>query len=78
MHGMRAIQPAGAIVIVGRVRGFAIFSLIVGLALGHANPYNASDIVVQTFGRGPLIFIFGRARAGVCAFLLAPETGLRR
>ena len=38
-----------------RIVGVAVFSLILRLALGHANPYKASDIVVQTFGRGLLI-----------------------
>ena len=51
---MCAIEPHRGV----RIVGLAVFSLILRLALGHANPYKASDIVVQTFGRGLPILKF--------------------
>ena len=51
---MSAIQPHWGV----RIVGLTAFSLILRLALGHANPYKASDIVVQTFARGLPILKF--------------------
>jgi len=51
---MCAIEPHLRV----RIVWLAVFSLILWLALGHANPYKASDIIVQTFGRGLLIMKF--------------------
>ena len=73
-NSMCAIEPYRRI----RIVRLAVFSLILRLALGHANPYKASDIVVQTFGRGLGIFEFQGARAGDFTFLQAPGIGLRR
>ena len=51
---MSAVQPDRRV----RIVGFGVFSLILRLALGHANPYKATDIVVQTFGHVLLILGF--------------------